>query len=325
MIPNIVVIGAGKVGSRHVQALSKVRNDVYIHVVDPDQKALDRSKKFFLSNQQNRNINRISFYLEINKLNMPIHTAIISTNSEIRRQVIEQLISTNNIKYLVLEKIAFQNIEDFDFIIQLLKDKSIQGFVNCPRRMLPDYQKLRKTLKQEKQINFSYNDTHWDFASNSIHMLDLFSFLVGNNNISVEDISLKKKIYKSKRNGFLDFKGSLLFSTNGGDKLFISDFEGSKSLGAVRIEGKDFTYIIFENDSKVFSFEKKESLLFTQGSFLFLKQSELTNIIIENLIDKDDVDLTRIEESYHFHKLILNIFSQHIKKNFPNLKGCPIT
>ena len=59
MTPNIVVIGAGNVGSRHVQALSKVRKDVYIHVVDPDQKALDRSKKFFLSNHQNRNSNGI--------------------------------------------------------------------------------------------------------------------------------------------------------------------------------------------------------------------------------------------------------------------------
>ena len=325
MLPNIFVIGAGRVGSRHVEALSKINKDINIFVVDPDQSALDRTRNLFFNNSNNRNKHRIMFSFEVKNINQPIHTAIIATNSDIRKNVIKKLVSNNRIKFLILEKIVTQNIKDFKFIIQLLEDKSIQGFVNCPRRMFPDYQKLRKILKQKTNINFFYIDTHWDFASNIIHMLDLFSYFTDINELSVENVSLKRKKFYSKRKGFLDFKGSLLFNTKRGDKLFVSDFGGSKTNGGIHIEGKDFTYIIFEEDSKIFSFKKKDSLLLTQNNFSFFQQSELTNILIEKLIDTNKTELININDSYIHHKLILNIFSKHIKKYFPKIKGCPIT
>ena len=43
----VLVIGAGQLGSRHLQALKLVQNDLSISVVDPFQASLDVAKERF--------------------------------------------------------------------------------------------------------------------------------------------------------------------------------------------------------------------------------------------------------------------------------------
>ena len=97
MTVNIAVIGSGNVGSRHVQGLVSSVAKMNVFVTDPKKNNLEKTKKLILENNldNNKNIN-ISFNQAISKINSSIDLAIISTNSDIRRQVIEKLVSLND-------------------------------------------------------------------------------------------------------------------------------------------------------------------------------------------------------------------------------------
>ena len=178
MTINIAVIGSGNVGSRHVQGLANSIAKMNVFVVDPKKNNLEKTKKLILENNLNNNKNiNITFNQTISKINDSIDLAIISTNSDVRRQVIEKLVSLNDVKNIILEKIAFQKINDFDFIIKLLNEKKIKSFINFPRRVFKSYHNLKKEISKEKKIYFSVVGRNWGLASNTLHMLDLFSYL----------------------------------------------------------------------------------------------------------------------------------------------------
>ena len=124
MVANIYVIGAGNIGSRHVQSLANSLTNLNIFVIDPNKENLKKTKNLFFSNNISNN-NKINIYFNqsINKIYHPIDLAIISTNADVRRNVIERLLSVNEVKNIILEKVAFQNMKDFDFVIKLFDEK----------------------------------------------------------------------------------------------------------------------------------------------------------------------------------------------------------
>ena len=328
MKKNIFIIGSGNIGSKHVQSLTKLKKKVNIYVVDPNNKNLNRTKNIYYKNSSNKNISNIFFYSHLVKINKKIDIAIVATNSNMRKQVIENLLSINSVKYLIIEKVAFQNINDFKHIINLLNKKKIKCYVNFPRRLFDSYQKLKKKIAKEKQIHLSCVGINWGMACNSLHMLDLFKYLTNAKKILVDEISLKNKVYKSERKGFIELKGTLKFKTPNGDTLHLYDQTGDKNkitFGGIKIENKNFLYSIQENFHKIVCINNKPRLKVYVRPFKFIHQSNLTNIFVNDLLNNKEIQLTKIKEAYDLHKIILEIFTKHIQKYGKNIKGCPIT
>ena len=147
MIANIFVIGTGNIGSRHVQSLAKSSSKLNIFVTDPNKENLNRTKNLFFSQKYaNRHNINIFFNRTIKKVHNTVDLAFISTNSDVRRKVIQELISKNNVKNIIIEKVAFQKVKDFKHIINLLRKKNIRSYVNFPRRSYQSYHKLKKDV-----------------------------------------------------------------------------------------------------------------------------------------------------------------------------------
>ena len=143
---NLVLIGAGQLGSRHLQALSKVNFPTKIEVVDPLPASLDVARSRFNEMPFNPNISGINFYSSLNDISKEIDLAIVATNADVRADVIRMLISSCNVKNLVLEKVLFQKVEDYVEILSLLEGDGINAWVNHPRRMFQFYKKLKQLL-----------------------------------------------------------------------------------------------------------------------------------------------------------------------------------
>ena len=127
----VAIIGFGNIGKRHLEGLLKSKHKLDIFLVDPNIDSLkDKNNIIF----ENNVIHKIHFMDNVKLLPSKIDIAIISTTSSVRKAVIESLIEIVQLKYLILEKVVFQEIAHFKYFKKLFSDNNITTFVNCPMR-----------------------------------------------------------------------------------------------------------------------------------------------------------------------------------------------
>ena len=250
---HIAIIGAGQIGSRHLQALKRIDRNVAISVIDKNAQSLKLSQERFEEVGFNVHIQKVSYSEKLNSLDHDVDIAIVATNADVRRRVVEQLLQHAQVRFLILEKVVFQSNADFEVIIDLLNAKKIKTWVNCPRRMYPFYQEMKKRFYADEHIVFNLFGGGWGLACNSIHFLDLFSYITGNNRILLNGSGLDRSIQQHKRQGFKEFTGILRGTTDNGSAISLLDYHGTVTPSIIHIHGKNSSFIIFENQGKAFS------------------------------------------------------------------------
>jgi len=91
-IPHIAIIGTGQLGSRHLQGLSSISQDINISVVDPNKKAIEIAKQRLNMMPSNTHVKSISYLNNLKDLASEIDLSIIATKSDVRRKIIEELL-----------------------------------------------------------------------------------------------------------------------------------------------------------------------------------------------------------------------------------------
>ena len=163
-------------------------------------------------------------YLDsLEEFDEPVELAIIATNADVRRNVIEELVSNSRVKYLILEKVVFQSVADFKVVMSLLKKNNIKVWVNCSRRMFPFFRELKKRTVNAPQVSLTVVGSHWGMGCNTIHMLDLLAFLTEQTKFEVDASNLDQQVYETKRKGFIEFGGELKAESKRGDILKLVD------------------------------------------------------------------------------------------------------
>jgi len=333
---NIVLIGAGKLGSRHLQALAKLRLPASIFVVDLNSEALEVAKGRYNEIPNNPNIKEIQFLNSIQAIGtILIDVAIIATTSEYRRKVIEELCGIANIRYMILEKILFQKIEDYQLIRELLILKGIKTWVNFPRRKWDIYNELKEKLKGSTISEVSVIGQNWSLATSSMHFIDLISFLTGNKKYEILNLDFNNEVYPayssvtgSRESKYLEFYGSMK-----------GRFSDSTYFNFTCLKNSDSPFLIcIVTDKHIIQIYEEMGILYIGGkgldktweinssTFTMPYQSELTNKIVEELIAEGESELTGFEESAELHLPLINSFLQFIGevKN-EKISSCPIT
>ncbi len=321
---NIVIIGAGQLGSRHLQALARVKEVINISVVDPSLDSLKTAEARFDEVRATFKGN-VNYFTEIESLEENNDIVIIATNSIIRRDVIQRLVKTKSVKYLILEKFLFANQDDYDFVENLLLDKGIKTWVNCPRRMYDIYKDLK--LKIKSPASFSAEGSNWGLGCNSIHLLDIFSYLVGNENFSDNRVLLDEEILKSKRDGYIEFTGEICLWTEKKDSFRIKSYnEGSKPI-RIRIETLEGIWILDELKGEILYWGEDSEWKCEASNYKSPFQSGLTNIAVEEILASGSCELTPLDESTKLHKVLFEIFLNHYnsQNQEQNNKICAIT
>ncbi len=321
---NIVIIGSGKLGSRHLQSLANLNKDCTIHVIDPSEESLKIAVDLFNSSDPS-NCLKIKTYSKIQDLpSIKVDVAIIATNSIIRCSVIETLTNNNQVVFLVLEKFLFPKLDDYQKVENIINSKNIKTWVNCPRRMYPIYKEIKDKISGT--CIFSFSGSNWGIGCNGIHLLDLVAYLTNQTEFVIDNSLIDKEVIKSKRDGYIEFTGTL--------KGFTSDFKNTFTFNSYVEEGIPFTisfqnkhlhYIINEPLKKIiivntidFSIEEKDITI----PF----QTNLTIQVVEQLFENGNCELTTYSESQQLHKLLLKEFLDIVNHN-NEIKTdiCPVT
>jgi len=321
----VALIGAGQLGSRHLQGLAKSDIDISIEVVEPFESSRNIAKQRFEEIPKNKQIKSISFLESIINLSDDLDLVIIATNADVRYSVVKELLKNKKVQNLVLEKVLFQKIEEYREVEKLLKKTNTKCWVNHPRRMFPFYRKLKEKLAASKNINFSVSGGVWGLGCNGLHFLDCFSYLSSQKEIALDSTFLDKQLYETKRAGFNEFNGMLngtlsnhTFSMNCfAEGISPIQFNIISDELNILIDETNGWYRISQKTNHWKSAIKEEKIIYFQ--------SELTNILLNDIFN-DNCTLPTYDEAMALHINYLNMLIEHIN-SFSQTKYtfCPIT
>jgi len=319
---HILIVGAGQVGSRHLQALSLTKLKIQVSVIDPSNQSLKKTKIRWKEVVKKKSSISINFYKSVSELSTDVDVALITTSSYERLNVIKQLVNLKKVKYWILEKVLAQSESDIDKIKKETNTlKSINCWVNNPRRIMDWHKKLRKNIINKGPLEISYSaESNWGLACNSIHFIDLTMWWSGEVIKNINTTKLDKKWFKAKRKGYFEVNGELSILFSKGSKLTIRSNSNIRS-NLIKVSLNDGTqWIINEKLGKAFNSKKK----ILNGKYEF--QSKMTHKLIEQIFKENKCDLPNIVDSAKAHKPFIKAMLKHWNKsNSVNQKYVPIT
>lgn len=319
---NVLIVGAGQLGSRHLQGVLKINLPIHIEVYDISIESLHLSEVRSNEVEKANSKTNIKFIDDFNQISNNINLVIIATTSADRFNLFTKLVNTFKISNFILEKIIFQQEQDYDKTLAILRKNKINCWVNCPRRTYSIYREIKEKLPNVENLQVTVNGKNWGLACNSIHFIDLFSYLTNetefsfNNNIS--------EVINSKRENYFEFLGELTVNTNSGSSLQMISILENENLFTITIESENFIWEIFELENYANEINKKYKNSITSVSFTTPFQSDLTNLYVNNILSNVKCTLPSFYDSFYYHKKMINSFTE-IFKNFHNYKHCQIT
>lgn len=316
---NICIIGAGNIGSRHLQALAKVKSPLFIQVIDPSADSLKIAKTRYEEVAPAKNIHKVAYLQSIDDITGPVDIAIIATTSNIRALVTKQLVNKISVKYIIFEKILFDKSNQYKEIENLLSQKKIKAWVNCPRRMMPFYKSLKDELKGEN-IQYSVSGSQWGLACNTIHFIDHIAFLTDCYDFEIDTSHLNSTLVESKRKGFLELNGTLIANFKDGSFASLTNYSISDTPQVLQLFSESFRCLTLETENKSYISTPKTNWSWKLQSTPILFQSEMTNTVIDSLIKNGSCGLTPFDLSAKLHlKLfqpLLKFVNAHSSKKY---------
>jgi hypothetical protein len=226
---------------------------------------------------------------------------------------------------LILEKVLFQTVEEYYEIEILLTNTNTKCWVNHPRRMSPYYKKLKKDLKNAAQVSYNFQGGDWGLGCNGLHFIDHLAYLTNSSNLILNNNGLDDKIYNSKRKGFIEFNGLL---TGKIDNHTFSLYSNSQNIPSVFTIVSDILVSTIDETAGIINISKKENNWKNEiiKEKIVYFQSEISNILIEDLLINDICSLPTYKESMNLHIVFIKSLLNHMNKiNGKDNKLCPIT
>lgn len=324
MLKSVCIIGAGNIGSRHLQALSKVTLPLSIQVIDPSIDSLTLAKQRY-SEAKIHNNHQVEYFQNLNKINSQIDVAIIATSSNIRSLVTKKLLEKAEVRYIIFEKILFDQNVQYTEMVKLLAKNKCKAWVNCSMRTDPFYSGLKKDFKNFPITYIVHGSSH-GLITNAIHYIDHMAYLTNCYDYTINTTLLDKTPIKSKRDGFLELNGTLnVFFKNGSYGSFICYPSGNAPF-TIEILSEKYYCLMKPLENQLLISNSKSNWKWKLETISFLYQSQMTNIVISSLLKSGSCTLTPFDISIRMHLNLLepikSFLNSHSSKKFV---GYPFT
>ncbi|WP_295723536.1 Gfo/Idh/MocA family oxidoreductase [uncultured Methanobrevibacter sp.] len=313
---NIAIIGVGALGKRHLESMVNLQEKYDIYAVEINEEIIQR-----LSNE----FPKVNFITTVEKLPEELEIAVIATNSNIRRQLFEQLINHSIVKNIIFEKVLFQKEEDYHFVNEKLTEHHINAWVNCARREWNSYTILEEELKTCNEMYISAIGGQWGIGCNGIHILDLIEYLSGNEIESIDISNLENKIIESKRKGFYEFFGSITGKCGKCKQYNLTCINNSNLPFRIEITTEKSRYLIDEGNNSLLISNNETNWQWKQKEFKQVFQSQMTERVITSIIKDGTCNLPDYESSMKLHLKYIIPLIEFFKSNGMEGNLCPIT
>lgn len=307
----VVILGCGQLGSRHLQALKSVDQDLDITVYDPLSESLniasDRYRQFVGKDH------KVAFITEMCH-GEHFDLVIVATSSDVRADVIENLLSSNDVQYMVLEKLLFNKKYQYEKIETLLESKGVKAWVNCSMRIMPFYKDVEKALSGSNPVHYRVTGAGYGLVTNAIHYIDHMAHLNKCLDFFIDTEAIERRFYESKRKGFKELNGTITIRFgNGGTGSILCLPEGTMPV-CIEISGKDYRCISKESEGRAWVSKFSNDWVWEEVIAPLPYQSQMTAWIASELFESGQCGLASYNDSSRIHQTFLDALARFLKE-----------
>lgn len=323
---HIVIIGAGQLGSRHLQALALSEVDTRLSVVDPAFQALAVAKARFEQMKVSNQVKGIGYHIKLNQVAGKIDLCIIATSANHRLGALKELVAYHKVAYILFEKVLFQSVSELKSADALLRQHRIPAWVNCPRRMFPTYQWLKQTFAGQQNLVMEVKGNDWGLACNAIHFIDLWASLGAACTYQLDLAGLSSEVLQSKRPGYMEIQGRLGGQDNQGNRFTLAcEVLGRPPDVNVCVETDGYVFEINETQGNGTILDKSSGQS-QVVDYQMVYQSGLTQKVAVALLQHGRCELTSFTDSMGLHTPFLSELAKYFARQGDVKDGsCPIT
>ena len=290
----ITIIGIGNIGFRYLEAILKIKSIKKINLIETnlDLLEINLSKVKCDNYEISKNDNITS---NINNSDL----IIVSTTSNERYEVCKKLQNIGYYGDLILEKFLFPTSNILEKSLNLFLDYPSKIFVN--EWMRKTY--LSKILNLNNIQNIEIVGDNLGLLCNSVHFIDLVVENLKINDFVIDtNISEIKKIIKTKRKGYLDICGKLVWKSQSNNMVFSLEdrFLGGKNrdvLFSISNESVDNRYVLSGDNLKEIRSSENYHIPYL---------SEHSKDSIIKILNKKDPNIPGFMKSISHHKLVFD-------------------
>lgn len=244
---NLLLIGAGQIGTRHLQAVARCGAVGGIRIVEKSEAGRRLAATRWAETGDKRPIPECHEALDDVSQGWA-EIAIVATSATGRRAIVEDLLRLG-VRRILIEKLAFQHPRDYDQVLERSGDASI--YVNCIYRYAPILQDIRKRLANSGSFEIIIDAGDIGMATNLPHWTDILSY-IGGSPVEEMRISIEGTARESKRGGGLrEFSGEAVAVAGGG--VLRINCRGPVRAPKFRIQSDGFWVEIDESSGSIHS------------------------------------------------------------------------
>jgi len=315
---NILLIGAGQIGSRHLQSLANLPSLKTVYVIEPNSIAEEVARSRWQEASKG-NEAKVKFF-PYHALNHQwgIAVAIIATPSAGRLEVFRKVFEMG-IKYIISEKVLFQSIAEYRLALELCDQNETKVVSNHVYRYVEIFQQLRSAVGNKK-IRMDVQVGNNGMGCNLIHFIDLFQY-ISYGVIQPFHTTIAKPLSASRRGDvFVEFTGEAEIWNDKGSRLQVV-FSGSQPKPPIfTISFSGGTIRLDEGTCQV----QTTMTGFDGLSFTSPQISGLTHIIVNELLS-GCCRLPTLTESFMANFCMLQSLNMALFGNMNEDQVCPIT
>lgn len=317
---DILLVGCGNIGFRHLQALAALDGAVAggVTVVEPNVAHHPRiASQIDALPAERRRASRLLASLpgEIGEFAL----AVVATNAAERRAAYEAAHRQARFANVVFEKVLFPRLRDLDEVGAALAADGISAHVNCPRRAAPGYRAVRERLSGGGALHVDVTGTAYGLGSNAVHFLDLAEFLNRAPLVSLDGSGLLPGHEPSKRQGYVELFGTLSGRLANGAEILLRCDRGETPGVAVTLRSADGSLAIEEATQTA-----RQVPHGAPERFEMRQVSELTAAYAELLAGRGD-GFSPFADSARQHRFMIAAALSHLGRPVDPNAVCPIS
>jgi predicted dehydrogenase len=310
----VLVIGAGQIGSRHLQALARSNLVSCAHVVEPYADSRTRAAQRW--QEAGGTPERLQFVADET---WPRCAAAICASPATGRLAIIERLAAIGVSHLLSEKVLFPNQADYTRSLEIVASAGINTAINHIYRYAPAFAVLRDLAPVPPlHIEIAAGDN--GLGCNLIHFLDLFEYLTCSMLARLQ-VGIDRPYRSSSRGShYLEFSGHASAATQRGDTFALTFTPASTRAPRIRVTGSGFEATFDESIPKVESTHRQLHDL----PFAPPRVSDLSARILEEM-HEGRCRLPSFAASHRANELMLQAFNREIHGRDEPTLVCPIT